>query len=80
MQIDQHDLPHEFPEYKERIHELKLKDHRFAKLYDEYDALTTEIRRLEMDGLRISDYEMEQLKLNRIRLKDKLYAYLRAQE
>ena len=30
---EKHDLLHELPEYKERIHELKISNHHFAKLF-----------------------------------------------
>jgi len=76
MLIDHHDLHHEFPEYSTQIHALKLSDAHFTKLFNEYDELDHEIRRIEMGGLLISDSEMEKLKLKRIHLKDKLYAYL----
>jgi uncharacterized protein len=76
MQIEHHDLHHEFPELSSRIHELKISDAHFARLFGEYDVLDHEIRRLELEGLLISDSEMETKKLNRVHLKDKLYAYL----
>ncbi len=76
MQIEHHDLHHEFPELSAKMHSLKLNDTHFAKLFTEYDHLDHEIRRLENAGLLISDAEMERLKLNRIHLKDKLYGYL----
>ena len=30
---EKHDLLHELPEYKEHIHELKISNHHFAKLF-----------------------------------------------
>ena len=77
MQIEHHDLHHEFPEYGERIHQLKLSDAHFARLFNEYDLLDHEIRRIELAGSLISDGEMDTLKLSRVHLKDKLYAYLK---
>lgn len=76
MQLEHHDLHHEFPEHKERIHELKTTDGHFGKLFTEYDLLDHKVRTLEEGGLLISDPEMEALKLDRVRLKDELYAYL----
>ncbi len=32
---EKHDLVHELPEYKERIHELKMNNHHFSKLFNE---------------------------------------------
>lgn len=76
MIVEHHDLHHEFPEYSAQIHALKLSDAHFLKLFNEYDKLDHEIRRIEMAGLLISDSEIEKMKLSRIHLKDKLYAYL----
>ncbi len=76
MKITPHDLHHEFPEYNEKIHTLKISDAHFAKLFNEYDKLDHEIRHIEEQGSLISDQEIEKLKLQRIHLKDKLYAYL----
>jgi uncharacterized protein len=77
MQIEHHDLHHEFPEHKERIHELKISDTRFAKLFNQYDQLDHMIRRVEEAGALMSDSEMEAMKMERVHLKDKLYAYLK---
>ena len=35
MELQQHDLHHEFPEYKDAIHRLKTASHHFARLFDE---------------------------------------------
>ena len=76
MKIEPHGLYHDFPELSDRIHTLKIQDADFSKLFDEYDRLDHEIRRLEEGGLLIADSEMEELKLKRVHLKDKLYAYM----
>jgi uncharacterized protein YdcH (DUF465 family) len=36
MTIEKHDLHHEFPEYKEEIHRLKMNDAHFRRFFDEY--------------------------------------------
>ena len=77
MQIDHHDLHSEFPEFKDRISLLKTTDAHFAKLFDEYDTLDHEVRRIEQEDSPIGDAEMEAMKMNRVHLKDKLYAYLK---
>lgn len=76
MQIEHHDLHHEFPEYKQRIHDLKLSDAHFAKLFAEYDVLDHRIRAIENAGSPVADSELEAMKLKRVRLKDELFAYL----
>ena len=35
----QHELHDEFPEYKEKIHALKIGDRHFARLFDEYHVV-----------------------------------------
>lgn len=76
MTVESHELAHEFPEYRERIHELKISNHRFAALLDEYDALDREIRRVEQEIETPSDIYTEELKKKRVLLKDELYALL----
>lgn len=44
MALDHHrDLTHEFPELKQRVHELKLSSGEFRALYREYQSLDNEI-------------------------------------
>ena len=77
MHIDQHDLVHEFPEFRERIHELKMANAHFAKLFDEYHNIDHDVVRVE-DGVEpTSDSYLEGLKKRRLKLKDELYAMLR---
>ena len=40
MHVDHHDLVHEFPEHKDAIHDKKMNDAHFAKLFDEYHGVT----------------------------------------
>lgn len=78
MTVDHHDLVHEFPEYKERIHQLKMDDAHFARLFDEYNDLTNKIEVLENNGVPVADESIEDMKKQRLKLKDKLYAMLTA--
>jgi uncharacterized protein YdcH (DUF465 family) len=71
-----HEIPDEFPEYKDKIHELKLSNGHFARLFDEYHELNREIHRIEAAGINTSDEEFENLKLVRVRLKDEIYQML----
>jgi len=71
-----HDLSREFPEFKERIHELKQTDRHFSRLYDEYQDIDKEIFRIEEEIETPSDQYTEELKKNRLRLKDELYTIL----
>ena len=74
---EKHDLVHEFPEYKERIHELKTSDSHFAKLFDEYHELEHEVRRIEAGNETPSDEYTEEIKMRRLKLKDELYNMLK---
>ena len=47
--IENHDLRHEFPEFADRIHQLKTSNPTFRKLFDDYHELDREIRRMEQD-------------------------------
>ena len=72
MLDDIHDLIHELPEYKERIHQLKMSDKHFAKLYDEYNELDQQILRMEEGYETPSDDVIEEMKKKRLFLKDQL--------
>ena len=72
-----HDLAHEFPEFKEKIHTLKLSDHHFTNLYNQYQELDKEIFRIEEEIETPSDEYIEELKRKRLMLKDELYALLK---
>lgn len=78
MQVEHHDLAHEFPEFKDAIHDLKLSNAHFARLFDEYHGLTNEVERLERDDLPASDLRVEDLKKQRVALKDQIYRMLAA--
>lgn len=78
MEIEHHhDLAHEFPELKARIHALKQTSPEFRQLYDEYAAVTREVYRIEQDIETPSDDYAEDLKRRRVHLKDRLYAMLK---
>ncbi len=78
MTIEHHDLVHELPEYREQIHELKMSDAHFSKLFDEYHAVTKEVERMESEVEPVATHTEEALKVKRLQLKDELYAMLRA--
>ena len=78
MNVDHHDLHHEFPEYAEAIHILTVSSKRFARLFDEYQALTSQIEELEAKDSPVADMALEDMKKLRLKLKDELYAMLQA--
>jgi len=72
-----HDLSLEFPEFKEKIHEMKSSNAHFSKLYDEYQEVDKEIFRIEEEIETPSDEYTEELKLRRLNLKDELFTMLK---
>ncbi|MER0169506.1 MULTISPECIES: YdcH family protein [Nitrosomonas] len=74
--IDKHDLHHEFPEYYDRIHELKTNNTHFARLFEEYHDLNREILRIEEGVENTTDEYLEELKKKRLLYKDKLYGMI----
>lgn len=78
MSVDHHDLVHEFPEFRERIHRLKVEDPHFRKLFDEYHELTRDIENMENEVEPVATQTEEQAKLRRLHLKDALYCLLNA--
>lgn len=75
---EQHDLHHEFPEHNDKIHELKMKGGHFRRLFDDYDELAHEMVRIQQNIETPSDDFIENLKVKRLRLKDQLYAIIKA--
>jgi len=78
MSIEKHDLVHEFPELRERIHQLKTSDHHFARLFTEYHEIDHEVHRLEQGSEVSSEQYLEERKKIRLSLKDQLYSALTA--
>ena len=76
MSVEHHDLIHEFPEFKERIHELKLGDIHFRRLFDAYHELTREVENMQNEVTPVATHTEEEAKLRRLRLKDELYRML----
>lgn len=71
-----HELADDFPEFKQRIHDLKTTDPHFARLFDEYHNVNREVHRIEAAGINVADEEFEALKHKRLQLKDELYRML----
>ncbi|MDY6890903.1 MAG: DUF465 domain-containing protein [Pseudomonadota bacterium] len=77
MTIEHHDLVHELPEYRDQIRTLKMENAHFAKLYDEYHAITKQVEKMEEEAIPVATRTEEEYKLKRLRLKDQLYAMLK---
>jgi uncharacterized protein YdcH (DUF465 family) len=78
MSVEHHDLIQEFPELKERIHELKTTDEHFRERFDEYHRLTREIENMENEVTPVSTRTEEEANKRRLHLKDELYRLLTA--
>jgi uncharacterized protein YdcH (DUF465 family) len=74
---EKHDLIHELPEHKDRIHELKISDRHFAKLFEKYHDIDHQVRRIEEGIETPSDEVLEEIKKKRLNLKDQLYRIIK---
>ncbi|MBA3995975.1 MAG: GTP-binding protein [Candidatus Accumulibacter sp.] len=73
-----HDLHAEFPELADKIHALKTGNQHFARLFEQYGALDKDIVKSEEGLAPMDDLALENLKKNRLKLKDELYRMLTA--
>ncbi len=78
MNVEPHDLDHEFPELHEAILRLKDENPEFARVCADYDRVDREVHMLEEQDVPVSDVAFEDLKKQRVKLKDELYAMLRS--
>jgi hypothetical protein len=78
MSVEHHDLIHEFPQLKARIHELKVGDRHFRELFDEYHELTRSVEKMEDEVTPVTTRTETNAKLRRVQLKDELYRLLTA--
>ncbi len=79
MNVEPHDLDHEFPEFKDRIAALRGANPVLAALFADYDKVEAEVHRLEELDVPVADTLFEDLKKQRVLLKDQIYAVLRGQ-
>ncbi len=75
--MEKHDLLHEFPTKKDRIHELKTNDVHFRKIFDEYHLNDHAIHRIESGAEVSTDEFLTELRRKRVLLKDQIYEYLK---
>ncbi len=65
-----------FPEHRDLMCTLKQEDPHFAKLLTDHDELDRKISQLELDILNHLHEDIEQLKRQKLKLKDQLYLIL----
>lgn len=74
--MEKHDLLHEFPEHKDKIHDLKVSDEHFKQLFDEYHEIEHQIHRINTGSEIANDNFMHELKAKLLFIKDEIYYYL----
>lgn len=78
--MENHILTNEFPEYAEKIKQLKTAHPEFLRLYVNYEEVNALIQHYEEDGINhTTDEHLTELRKKRVRLKDDLYAILHAE-
>lgn len=73
-----HNLVREFPEFGTAIFNLKSNNTAFASLLHKYDVTDKKIYGIEMQRRPVSDRYVEDLKKERLVLKDRIYSMLRS--
>lgn len=66
-----------FPEYRDLISELRQNDAHFARLFAEHNELDHKIINLEKNPATSGLDEIDQLKKQKLALKDKMYVVLK---
>jgi uncharacterized protein YdcH (DUF465 family) len=66
-----------FPEFRDLITELKGQDPHFSRLFHRHNELDQEIKNMEIGLVPAGDLVIEQLKKEKLHLKDQLYGILR---
>jgi len=78
MELMNHDLAHEFPEYLEKMNHLKATDAHFSTLFEQYDEHNHTITQYEHGKTSVADDELEVLKKKRLDVKDEIYQILKS--
>jgi len=60
-------------EYRDEIHDLKAKDAHFANIFEKHNKLDEKIEHAENGDTPMTDIEMENLKKQKLLLKDEAY-------
>jgi uncharacterized protein len=75
--MERHNLLNEFPEYQDKIHQLKLENNHFKKLFDDYHELEHQIHRVNTNSEVVIDEYAHELKSKLLTLKDAIFDYLK---
>ena len=60
-------------EYKEEIHELKMNNAHFANIFEKHNDIDKKVEHAEMGDTPMADVELENLKKEKLLLKDEAY-------
>jgi len=71
------ELSEQFPEAVEKMHDLKMTDAHFAKLFEDYHELNRAIHRAETNVEPTDDFHMEDMRKQRLAMLDEISPYLR---
>lgn len=66
-----------FPEFRDRITQLKTTDNHFMRLFDQHNALDQKVKNMEASITPATHEVIEILKKEKLLLKDQLYAILK---
>lgn len=66
-----------FPEYRDLITKLKTEDHHFDRLFNKHNELDQKIKNMETHIEHGTHEEIENLKKEKLHIKDELYQILR---
>ncbi len=75
--MEKHDLLHEFPEYRDKMHQLKLEDKHFKQLFDDYHDVEHQVHLMKTDELVVTDEALKELKAKLLHIKDEIYLRLK---
>ena len=74
--MEKHDLHHEFPQFHEKIQDLKVKNTHFHHIAEEYNKINKEIHQIESGVHNTNDQYLTDLRKIRMHLKDEIYKML----
>ena len=74
-----HPLIDEFPEYKDQLHALKMSNAHFRRLAHEYEGIDKSVDRAEQGIETVNDDYLNEIKKERLHLKDLIHQMLRSQ-
>jgi len=67
-----HELHDEFPDKIDRMHDLKVSNEHFRKIFDEYHEINRAVHRAEANTEPTGQFHEEDMRKQRMRLKDEI--------